>query len=83
MMVRKKQHDHGGHHTRRDQLFRGIGAQGAHGIDLLGHGHRAQFAGHAGRVAAGHHEPGDDRSQFRDHADRYQLGDKSERPEPR
>ena len=64
-------------------FFVGISAQSAHGIDLLGHGHRAQFAGHSGRVAAGDHQPGDDRPQFSDHADRNQLGDKSEGTEAR
>src|SRR5690348_9228108 len=43
----EKQHDDGSHHARRDQLLGRIGAQGPHGVNLLGDFHRAQFAGHA------------------------------------
>src|ERR1019366_8913962 len=71
----EKQHEGGGSHSGRNQLLGGVGAQGTHGINLFGHDHRAQFAGHAGGVPPGHHQPGDERAQFGDHAERHELAD--------
>ena len=42
----------------------GIGAERAHGVDLLGHLHGAEFAGDAGGVAAGHQQRGQHRPEF-------------------
>src|SRR5215471_14588316 len=55
---KEEHHDHGGDHARGHQLFGGVGAQGAHGVNLLSHFHRAQFAGHSGGVTAGYHQAG-------------------------
>jgi hypothetical protein len=75
MMVRKNSMKAVAPIRGRNQLLSGIGAQGAHGIDLLGYDHRAQFAGHAGGVAPRHHQSGDERAQFGDHADRNEPAD--------
>ena len=72
----EEQHEGGGPDARRNQLLGGIGPQRAHGIDLLGYDHRTQFAGHAGGVAPRHHQSGDQRAEFGDHAERYKLADK-------
>ena len=58
--------------TRRGvtSFWIGIGAQGAHGVDLLGDFHGSEFAGDAGRVAAGHHQRGEHRTQLADQGDR-------------
>ena len=71
----KKQHERGGADSWRNQFLGRVGAQGAHGIDLFGHDHRAQFAGHAGGVPPSHHQPGDERSEFGHHAERNELAD--------
>src|SRR6266852_3004766 len=77
----EKQHEDGGPHSWRNQLLSGIGAQGAHGIDLFGHDHRTEFAGHAGGVPPGHHQSGDERAQFGDHAERHELADERDSAE--
>ena len=64
MMVRQGSIDRGGDHARRHQLLNRIGAQRAHGVDLLGDLHGAEFAGDAGCVAAGHQKRGQHRAQL-------------------
>src|SRR5882724_1683238 len=77
----KKHHEDGGDHARRHQLFIWVSAQGAHGVNLFRNFHRAQFAGHAGRVAARHHQAGKHRSKFPHHGKRNQPSGKRERSE--
>lgn len=43
----EEEHEDGGDEARGDELADGIGSQGTHGVDLLGHFHGAEFAGHA------------------------------------
>ena len=62
----------GGDQARRHQFLDGVGAQRAHGVDLLGHFHRAEFAGDAGGVAPRHHERRQHRSQFAHQGERNQ-----------
>src|SRR5580692_4233927 len=63
----EKHHENGGDHARRDQFLHGVGAQGAHGVDLFGHYHRSQLAGHAGGIPAGHHQTGQHWPQLAHH----------------
>src|ERR1700683_2036375 len=63
----EKQHEHRGGHARGDQLFHGVGAQRAHGVDLFGYHHRAEFAGHAGRIPSRYHQAGQHRPQLAHH----------------
>ena len=69
-------------HARRHQLLHGIGAQRAHGVDLLGHNHRAKFAGHARSIASGDDQAGQHRPQFPHDANRDQLSNDGVRAEP-
>ena len=73
MIVRKNSMNMRGDDTRGNQLFGRIGAERAHGVDLFGDDHGAEFAGHAGCVASGDHQAGDQRAEFGDHADRNEL----------
>ena len=56
--------------ARRDQLLNRVGAERAHGVDLLGDFHGAEFAGDAGGIAAGHHQRRQHRAQFAHQGDR-------------
>jgi hypothetical protein len=66
---KQRKHEHGAEHARGDEFARGVGAHGAHGVDLLGDQHRAEFGGDAGGVAAGDEEAGDGRAEFAHQAD--------------
>ena len=59
--------------ARRDQFLHRIRAQRAHGVDLLGDLHGAEFAGDAGGVAAGHHDGGEHRPEFADQGEGNDL----------
>ena len=48
------------------QFAAGVGAHGAHGVDLLGDQHGAEFGGDAGGAAAGDEQAGDGRAEFAD-----------------
>src|SRR5579864_4740376 len=71
--TQEEQHENRRRHPRRDQFLHRIGAQRAHGIDLLGHHHRPKFTGHAGRVAPGNHQAREHRPKFADHGSRNEL----------
>ena len=60
-------------HARGDQFFERVDAESAHGVNLLCDLHGAQFAGHAGSVAAGDHEAGQHGTEFLDHGEADQL----------
>src|SRR5258708_2661198 len=77
----EKKHEHCRNNPGRDQLLVRIGAQGAHGVNLLGHLHGAEFAGDAGSVAAGHHQTGEHRPEFAHHGDGNQFASERERAE--
>ena len=66
----EEEHEDGGDEARRDELADGVGAEGAHGVDLLGDLHGAELGGHAGGVAAGDHEAGEDGAELLDHGER-------------
>src|ERR1017187_8962944 len=68
----EEEHEDGGHDARSDQLANRIGAQGAHGVELLGNLHGADLRSHAGGVAAGDHEASEDGAEFLDHGERDQ-----------
>ncbi len=57
------------------RFFDWVGAQSAHGVDLLGDYHRAQFARHSRSVSARDHQPRNHWTQFANHANRNQLSD--------
>src|SRR5579864_3715117 len=76
--AQEEQHEDSRRHARRDQFLDRVGAKGAHGIDLLGHDHRAEFAGHAGRVPSGNHESSEHRAQFAHHGCGNQLPDQGD-----
>jgi len=63
----EEEHEDGGGDAWGDQLADGIGAERAHGVNLFGDLHGAEFGGHAGGVAAGDHEAGEDGAEFFDH----------------
>ena len=46
-----------------------VGAEGAHGVDLLGDLHGAELGGHAAGVAAGDHQRGEDGAELLDHGE--------------
>ena len=69
----KKYREDGGVDARRDQLAHRVHAQGAHGVNLLGDDHRAQFTGHRTRVATAEHNAGQHRPQLADHNQTYKL----------
>src|SRR5579872_463496 len=77
---KEEHHDHGGNHPRRHQLLIGIGAQSPHGVNLLGHLHGSQFAGHPGSIPAGNHQAGQHRAQLFYHRKRNQLSGQRQRP---
>ncbi len=66
----EEEHEDGGDEAWRDELADGIGAERAHGVDLLGDLHGAELGGHAGCVAAGDHEAGEDGAELLDHGER-------------
>ena len=69
----EEEHGDAGEDARRDQLAHGVDAEGAHGVDLLGDDHGAEFAGHGGGVAAGDHDAGEHRAEFADHGEADEL----------
>src|SRR5437899_4319015 len=68
--AQEEQHENRRRHPRRDQFLHWIGAQRAHGIDLLGHHHRPKFASHTGRIPSGNHQAREHRPEFADHGSR-------------
>ncbi len=66
----EEEHADGGDEAGRDELAHGVGAESAHGVDLLGDLHGAELGGHAGGVAAGDHEAGEDGAELLDHGER-------------
>jgi hypothetical protein len=70
---KEEEHENGGDEPRRDKLADRVGAQGAHGIDLLGDLHRAELGCHAGCVSAGDHEAGEHGTKLLDHRERDQA----------
>ena len=69
----EEEHDHRRDHPRGHELLRRVGAEGAHGVDLLGDLHRAEFAGHAAGIASGDHQAGQHRTEFAHHGERHEL----------
>ncbi len=65
----KEEHCDAGEDARGDQLANGIDAEGAHGVNLLGDDHGAEFAGHGGGVAAGDHDAGEHGTELANHGD--------------
>jgi len=79
----EEQHEHGGRQPRSYQLAAGIGAEGAHRVDLFGHLHGAQFGRHAAGVASGHHQAGEHGTQLAHHRHGNQLSGEGECTEAR
>ena len=82
MIVRKKSMNTVDTNRGVTSFFGRVGAESTHGVDLFRHYHGSQFAGHAGSIAPGHHEPGNDRPQLCHHSHRNQLPDERQRSEP-
>ncbi len=59
----------GGEDARANQLARGVRAHGAHGVDLLGDDHGAEFGGDAGGATSGDEQTGDGGAEFADQCD--------------
>ena len=76
----QRQHHGHGDQARRHQFLNGIGAQGAHGVDLLGDAHGAQFAGDAAGVASRDQQRREHRTQFAHQCDGDDLPDLPLRP---
>ena len=62
-------HENGGEDARRDEFAAGVGAHGAHGVDLLGDEHGAEFGGDARSAAAGDEDAGEGGAEFADESD--------------
>ena len=77
------EHQRGGDDTRGDQLARGVGAHGAHGVHLLGDEHGAELGGDAGSVASGNEQAGDGGAQFADQGDGHDVAGERGGAEPR
>jgi hypothetical protein len=73
----QREHEHSGDDAGRDQFADGIGAEGAHGVDLLGDDHRTQFRGDAGSVAAGDEQGGDGGTELADQGEGYGIAGES------
>src|SRR5581483_852920 len=71
----EKHHDDGRDYAWGDKFLGGIGAQGSHGVDLLGHDHGTEFAGHSGGIAPGDNQSGQHRAQCADNSNGNQLTD--------
>lgn len=65
----EEEHEDGGDEARGDELADGVGAEGSHGVYLLGDLHGAELGGDAGGVAAGDHEAGEDGAELLDHGE--------------
>src|SRR5262245_7505107 len=57
----------------RDQFFNRVGAEGAHGVDLLADEHGAEFRRDARPDAARQHQTGQHRPEFADQTGRHEL----------
>ena len=62
--AQERQRDHDREDARRDQPLQRIGAERAHGVELLGHRHAAQLGGDARADAPADHQRGEDRRQL-------------------
>jgi len=62
----KRKGDEGGEHAGSDELAAGVGAHGAHGVNLFRDLHGAEFGSNAGGAAAGDKEAGDGGAEFAD-----------------
>src|SRR4029077_14578768 len=62
----EREGDESGEDAWRDQFSAGISAHGAHGVDLFGDEHGAEFGGDAGRAATGDEQTGDGGAEFAD-----------------
>jgi hypothetical protein len=60
----KRKGDQGGEDAGSDEFAAGVGAHGAHGVDLLGDEHGAEFGGDARGAAAGDQKTGDRGAEF-------------------
>src|ERR1700733_648357 len=69
----EKEHENRGVQPGRHQFLERICTERTHGINLLGHHHGAQLAGHSRRIPPGHHEAGENRAEFLDHRKTDQL----------
>lgn len=65
----EEEHEDGCDEARGDQFADGVGAEGSHGVNLLGDLHGADLGGHSGGVSAGDHEAGQDGAEFLDHGE--------------
>ena len=65
----KEQHGDAGEDARGDELAHGVDAESAHGVNLFGDDHGAEFAGHGGGVAAGDHDAGEHGAELANHGD--------------
>src|SRR5579883_1902263 len=68
----ERQHGGRGDEPWRDELLFRIGAERAHGVDLLRDLHGSELAGYAGGVAAGDHDGGEDRTELADERQGYE-----------
>ena len=62
-----------GKQARQDQFSNRIGAESAHGVDLLADQHRSDFGSNSGADAPGDHQCGQNRTELTDHRERDHL----------
>src|SRR5882762_8822744 len=65
--------DEGGENAGSDKFAAGVGAHGAHGVDLFGDEHGAEFGGDAAGVATGDEYSCDGGAQFTDERERNDI----------
>ena len=58
-----------GNYAWSDEFAAGVSTHGAHGVDLFGDQHGAEFGGDTGRAAAGNKKAGDGRAEFADESE--------------
>ena len=63
----------GGDNARRHQFLERIGAESAHGVNLLGHHHGTKLTRHSRRITPGNHQAGQHRAKLLDHGEAHQL----------
>jgi hypothetical protein len=70
----QRQRDHQRHQLGQHQQLQRRDAQGAHGVDLLGHGHGADLRGIGRARAPGDDDGGDQRRELAQHRQAHQVG---------
>src|SRR5450759_4085884 len=70
----QRQRDHQRDDLRQNQQIQRRDSDGAHGVDLLGHGHRADLRGVGGARAPGDDDGGDQRRELAQHRQTDEVG---------